>query len=547
MINQLIELMGQRAFILSLLAFPIGLAVGFVELGLGLSLQGLLVFYKIFPEDSGGYQLSDMIGLDPRVVFFLVAISVGIFRYFAFLLPLVSSESFNQHARGHILRRSVGSGFSESTLYANDITHLTSNLIPNSIAAINIIVQLCVAIFMSLVLVFGMFKISAELSALALGLSVLASILLIPAPFWLRKISKELHQQVSGFTHHLMKDVQHLYFLKIIGTDHEEYKILDVRSARIFSRFRNYYTLHGAISIFPFIIGIFFIVIIIEANIKYSLISISSLIPFVYFLHRFSSSATQISQSLGSLIKGIPFLHEYSSFIQKSPVGHFGQVTVSDVDVPDLDLLPLSVSNLTIGRTEILFANLSLHVVAGETLLITGESGRGKTTLLLTLVGLIPKIEGSVKWGGHELTETISVVLRKKISFAGPDPYLFSGTVRENLLFGIDESLLSEQAIKKALWCASADFVYKKKGGLYEQLGEDGDGLSAGQKQRISIARAVLRRPSVFLFDETTANIDESTEVVIMTRLRQEFPKAIIIAVSHRGSMKNYATTELAL
>ena len=547
MLNRLARLMGRKTFLLSLLTFPVGLAVGFFELGLGLSLQGLLVFYNIFPEDIGAYRLSETIGLNPRETFILIAISVGVLRYINFLLPLISSEAFNHHARAKILHRSVGSSYAGTTLFANDVTHLTSNLIPHSIAAINIAVQLSSAIFMSLVLVFGMLKISGELTALALGMGALASILLIPAPFWMRKVAKELHQQVGGFTRRLMKDVQHLYFLKIVGSNIEEHKILSAKSDQLFIRYRNYYTLHGAISTFPFIIGIFFIIVVIEVNNSEQFIGISSLIPFVYFLHRFASSATQITQSMGSLLKGAPFVREFYSFVKQSTSGDADNSAVSGVALSNQEILPLTVENLSVGRDKALFPDLSFSVSEGETLLIRGESGRGKTTLLLTLVGIIPPLGGTIGWGSNTLTETVSNALRKKISFAGPDPYLFAGTIKENLLFGIEDKTLGDADIEKALWCASANFVDEKTSGLNEALGEDGDGLSAGQKQRLSIGRAVLRRPGVFLFDETTANIDEDTEAVIMKRLRQEFPKAIIIAVSHRASMKAYATATLDL
>ena len=539
--------MGKKAFIFAFLAIPVGLAIGFFELGLGLAMHGLIVFYEIVPGDGLKLVVSDAIGLDPRTTFILMAISVAAIRYAAFLLPLVAAEAFNQYARGHLLNRSLGSGNSESTVFSNDVTHLTSNLIPHSIGAIMVGVQLLSAIFMSFILVLGMLKISIHMTALALGLGVLASLLLSPAPYFLRKIARDMHAQLTSFTHRLMKDVQHLYFLKILGNDAEEHRILTRVSDDIYFKYSKYSVINGMVTVFPFLLGILFVIVIIEVNIDYELIGISSLLPFIYFLHRFASSATQVSQSTGSLIKGVPFLQEFFSFIQRSSDVAPRQLSISTDDAVESEIFPLTVSKLAIGRSLVLISDISFSVSAGETLLITGESGCGKTTLLMSLVGLVPPIDGSVKWGNNELTGATSIALRKKVSFAGPDPYLFSGTILENLLFGIEETDLADQEIETALWCASADFVHRREAGVDSALGEDGDGLSAGQKQRLSIARAVLRRPAVFLFDETTSNIDEKTEAVIMSRLRQNFPDAVIIAISHRASMKSYATTHVAL
>ena len=145
-------------------------------------------------------------------------------------------------------------------------------------------------------------------------------------------------------------------------------------------------------------------------------------------------------------------------------------------------------------------------------------------------------------WDDAPLEHIDAEHLRRRLGFAGPEPYLIDADIRTNLTFGLGAPTIDEIAIERALHVACAEFVYDLDGRLAYQLRENGDGISAGQKQRIALARCILRQPDVLILDEATANLDEPTERLFFERLFHAFPEMMVIAVSHRSSLRAFAT-----
>lgn len=177
--------------------------------------------------------------------------------------------------------------------------------------------------------------------------------------------------------------------------------------------------------------------------------------------------------------------------------------------------------------------NMSFDIKAGSTALIIGPSGAGKTTLFHILLGLLPPTEGTLlgmdaKGATYEMRGRIP----QCISYVGPDPFLVAGSVRDQLLIG--NALTSDDALIEALRRVQADFVFDFVDGLGHVLTEQGHGLSAGQKQRLALARAILRNPAVLLLDEATANLDETTEGLIVQLINSLRGSMTILVVSHR-------------
>jgi ATP-binding cassette subfamily B protein len=181
--------------------------------------------------------------------------------------------------------------------------------------------------------------------------------------------------------------------------------------------------------------------------------------------------------------------------------------------------------------------NISFDVKVGETIAFVGPSGSGKSTLMKLLVGLYRPQEGRILYNNLDETELRFDDLRNQIGFVTQDTNLFSGTIRENLMF-VNPQATEEQVIEALNKAACQSLLARADKGLETMIGEGGLKLSGGEKQRISIARALLRDPKLLLFDEATSALDSLTEEEITDTIRDisQEGNQITILIAHRLS-----------
>ena len=183
--------------------------------------------------------------------------------------------------------------------------------------------------------------------------------------------------------------------------------------------------------------------------------------------------------------------------------------------------------------------NCSAYINKGDFVSITGMSGIGKSTLFKILLDIYPKSAGeAVIVTDDDKEVTINGLTRTMFAYVPQGNMLFSGTIKENLLFMTDTQNASEHRINAALKCACADnFVSELPDGIDTVIGENGVGLSEGQIQRISVARAILSDAPVLLLDEATSALDESTEATLLENLKAMTDKTCIIVTHRRAAL----------
>jgi ATP-binding cassette subfamily B protein len=180
---------------------------------------------------------------------------------------------------------------------------------------------------------------------------------------------------------------------------------------------------------------------------------------------------------------------------------------------------------------------ISFQVQTGETIAFVGPSGSGKSTLVKLLVGLYKPVEGEIYFNAHSSSLIRYNELRRQIGFVTQDTQLFAGTIKENLLFVKPDA--TDEEVVDALHKASCEQLLSRSSkGIDTVLGEGGMKLSGGEKQRISIARALLRHPRLLIFDEATSALDSLTEEDITNTIRNisDAREQITILIAHRLS-----------
>jgi subfamily B ATP-binding cassette protein MsbA len=248
--------------------------------------------------------------------------------------------------------------------------------------------------------------------------------------------------------------------------------------------------------------------------------------PLYLPLQRFSELNIVFSNSMAALDRIYEIMDEKPEIVDRA-----GAIELSKVRG---DVTFDSVS-FSYNRGCPILKNVTFSVGAGQKVAMVGPSGSGKTTL----VNLIPRFydvgAGRVMIDGHDVRDIKIKSLRRFISMVLQDPVLFSGTIRENILYGNPSA--GEQDVIRAARAANAyDFISSLPNGFDTQVGERGALLSGGQKQRITIARAFLKDPAILILDEATSSLDSQSEYLIQDAMARLVKGRTTFVIAHRLS-----------
>lgn len=194
------------------------------------------------------------------------------------------------------------------------------------------------------------------------------------------------------------------------------------------------------------------------------------------------------------------------------------------------------------GSNEEVLNDISFTIEAGEHVAIVGRTGAGKSTLVQLIPRLFDPVEGTIRLDGVDLRDWPVALLRRRIGYVPQETFLFSTTLRENIGFGLDD--VSDDQIEEASEKAQIrENILEFERKFLTMVGERGITLSGGQKQRTAIARALIKKPSILILDDSLSAVDTKTEDAILNYLQQEFQGRTTLMISHRiSSIKNADT-----
>lgn len=215
--------------------------------------------------------------------------------------------------------------------------------------------------------------------------------------------------------------------------------------------------------------------------------------------------------------------------------------SINDMPVMDIDGKEITPKETSVDFKNVTFAyenrnilnNVSVHIPAGKTTAIVGPSGGGKTTMCSLIARFFDVQSGQILLGGHDVKEYKLDSLMKNISMVFQDVYLFQDTIENNIRFGKPDAT-HEQVVAAAKAACCHDFIEALPDGYETILGEGGATLSGGEKQRISIARAMLKDAPLIILDEATASVDPENEEQLQQAINALTQDKTIIMIAHR-------------
>jgi len=260
---------------------------------------------------------------------------------------------------------------------------------------------------------------------------------------------------------------------------------------------------------------------------------LGSLVAFVLYVQNFFNPIRDLSTQYVELQRAMASCQRIFEVLDTK---------IELIDAPDAIELPrikgkIDYNNICFQYIEgrEIIHDVDLHIEPGETIAFVGSTGAGKSTMVALVDRFYDVTKGSLTIDGYDVRKVTQDSLRKQIGVVLQDPYLFSGTVRENITYARSD-FTDEKMIEAAKAVGAHDFIMRLDKGYDTILQERGSNLSQGQRQLISFARAVLSDPRILILDEATASIDTQTEVIIQQALKQLLKGRTSLVIAHRLS-----------
>ncbi len=544
-----------------------GVLLAFVEVLIAVFIQLFLknLGFKI-ESDSGLFRfLNKDYSISALMIFLTI---LGILRAISYLTVSLSAsialESINARLRLLSLRDILLSN-SGKFISAADTNAKISEIFPKTSQFFYYLAQALPQIIVSLFLVCILFTISIPSAIFSLlGLAAIASLL-----SFINSIVRKYAQLIPVEQEKIMAGVQRVtrnwLLIRTIRTNQTEFQKISASVISYAAHSIRALELSSLSAAVPQAAGVILLVIIILINTHLLHSPNVQIIAFLYLFLRLVQTCSLVASHFGTLSLYFPHAKMAARFFWKFSSDEIHETTLQTADItsfrfanrhrnPILDSnhirpvlievsapkIQLSNIRFSYGSEQPIFENFSLDIEAGDQIAITGRSGTGKSTLLAIIFGILKPDLGRVELDGLDAAEYFSRFY-SRIGYVGAEPFLIEGTIKDNLDYGSVRNYNSyeyEEALREACLLTVVNSLPNQ---LNYKIEENGEGLSAGQKQRLAIARALLRKPVLLILDEVTANLDAQTEVEVVASLSRLRKKATLIIISHRPEALRYA------
>lgn len=358
-------------------------------------------------------------------------------------------------------------------------------------------------------------------------------LIIMPIGGKLYKIALDEEKEMADLSGLLSQTLSEIRLIKAYGAEEKEFG----RGEENFKNLFKYGIKTAKIQSFlgPLIMissmGIFIFVISFGAyRVSVGAVSSGDLVAFLLYLFQIVFPVASMGDFFSSVQKtkgATSYL--YTILTEKEEDIHSG------MDIDDIEEITFKGIDYSYETKKVL-DEISFSAKKGETVAIVGPSGVGKSTIFGLIEQFLIPDNGHIFVNNDHLNKYSIKSWRNKISYVQQDSPLLIGTIKENMIYGVDRDISSEELENAAKLAGAYEFIMEQPSGFDTEIGERGRNLSGGQKQRIAVARAILRNPSILLFDEATASLDTESEKVIQESLDKIKDGKIAFVIAHRLS-----------
>lgn len=542
LIRDLLAIASKRVLLLSALTVCAVFLVFFVELAFALSLQIYLNKLGLL-NTSIPLPLGEVKSVLQATILFLVVnlLKVGL-RSFVQFLQVKTMNLFVEESRNTIIKNFLNTADSNTGNFVMLLGDTVSGIGQIIMSLTSALCNLTLASLICLQLI----RFSSLTSFIVFSLIIIIFLLIRKTDESISETSHLVWDNWDVNLRRMISNVRNIIFLRTVGQVETEIngsqnvieavKIKKDKVARLQSLKHIYLTIMGSLVV---------------VTIPHFITSIDKngneiILPFFYLFFRLLDNLNSFSNDASSVSIYRPALKNYTSWFNR--IKAFPEKLTPTIALPeDLKSISWEVNGLHFSFPDKpLFKGLSFSIKPNSHNCIIGPSGCGKTTLLNLLLGLLKSDSGTLQavmktpTGDTFANPDMIINFLENVGYVGAEFYTIDGSIKDNILFGSNQEW-SDEAITEAVMAAGANFVFEFSDGLQYKIAENGTGLSAGQKQRISIARALLKKPKVLILDEATSNLDLNTEQTILNTLKLLADQTTIVSVTHRESFRSAA------
>jgi len=444
-------------------------------------------------------------------------------------LQTLSLSFYDRHEVGRIMSRVQND--------VNSIQEVVTNGIINTVSDILTLI----------VIIFVLFTMDAKLALITMTVIPVLAVILIVWQNYAKNAFMRVRQAISVVNAGLQENISGAKVIQSLSREDENFRRFDtVNEENLDANMAASKLSAGLLPIVELIMGVAIALVIIYGGIQTlgGTLLLGHLVSFVIYVQRFFEPVRRLSMQYTQLQRAMAGGQRIFEVLDTKPE-IFDTQNAIEMPVIKGEISFDHVSFEYVEGLEILH-DINLHIKPGETIALVGSTGAGKSTFVSLVDRFYQITSGVLKIDGYDIDKVTQESLRRQISVVLQDPFLFSGTVKENILYGREGA--SEEEIIMAAKAVGADrFIQRLENGYDTELQERGSSLSVGQRQLISFARAILSDPRILILDEATANVDTQTEVIVQRALRKLLKGRTSLVIAHRLSTIHDASRVIVL